>query len=168
LTEIICISASGKARAAKETVARILRAELEKVDDKRVLITRFADPLKLICRNWFDWNGRMDDAGRSLLRYIGTDVVRSLRPDFWVDFTLNLLSMLGDEFDYVIIPDCRYPNEFDMERYGFQPRHLHIECNLAPGKTSSYPAPEFVIANSESPEQLRRAVVDVAHRLIFG
>ena len=169
MAEIISILAAGKTRARTETIARMLKGELEKAE-KSVLITHFADPLKLICRKWFNWDGKMDDTGRSLLQYIGTDIVRSRLPDFWADFTLNLLSVLRNEWDYVIIPDCRYPNELNMDRFGFQPRRVLIETNQAsPGvPCTSSPAPEFIVVDSESPERLRREVEAVAESLIFG
>ena len=174
MTEIICLLGTGKARAGKETVARMLKEELVKAD-KRVLITHFADPLKLICRNWFNWDGRMNDEGRSLLHYVGTDIVRARLPNFWVDFTLSLLSIMGDEWDYVIIPDCRWPNELDFERHGFRTRHIQIESRRVatgvhtPERLPGKSAPEFIIVNDESsPDKLRREVEAVAQCLIFG
>ena len=167
MTEIICIMANGKASVNKELVAKLLRGELEKAD-KRVLVARFADPLKLICRNWFDWDGRMDDAGRSLLRYIGTDVVRARLPDFWADFTLNLLSLLRDEWDYVIIPDSRYPNELDMSRYSFQPRQILIGERHSLEKMPGHMKPEFAIAYDDALDQLRSNIAAVVHRLLRG
>ena len=164
MTEIICISATGKAKSSRETAARLLRDALEK-EKKRVLITRIADPLKMVCRNWFDWNGKMDDAGRAGLRYIGTDIVRARQPNFWIDFTLGLLSILGSEWDFVIIPDCRYPSEFDMERFGFYPRHLRIGSLGSLGNSLDK---IFALIGNDSPEQLRGDIADAAHRLIYG
>jgi len=173
LTEIICISAAGKARPDKEIVAQMLKGELKKAK-KRVLITRFADPIKHICRNWYNWNGRMDDIGRSLMQYVGTDIVRAQRPDFWVDFTMGLLSLMGDEWDYVIIPDCRWPNEMDLGRYGFQARHLRIEDKRGGAATTGgsappgNPAPDFTLVSDASPDQLRSDVAAIAETLLYA
>ena len=167
MTEIICISATGKARACTEAVARMLREELIAMK-KRVLITRFADPIKMICRNWLGWDGQMDDTGRSWLQYVGTDVVRAQRPDFWVDFTIGMLSMLGNEWDFAIIPDCRWPNELDMERYGFQSRLLRIEGNRGPSGPLDKMKPDFTITSLDTPEQLRGDVTAVARSLAQG
>jgi len=163
MTEIVCIT--GKARAAKESVARMLKDELER-NSKRVLIAHYADPIKHICRNWFGWNGRMDAEGRSFLRYVGTDIVRAKRPDFWVDYTLGLLSMMGDEWDYVIIPDAQHPNELDLERYGFQHRHIRIEDDrqdISPGMSE----PDFTLMNAGE-GRLRGNVADVARNLAYA
>jgi len=169
MTEIVTITATGKARAGKEAVARMLKDELEH-NKKRVLITHYADPLKQVCRNWFGWDGRMDAEGRSFLQYVGTDIVRSRRPDFWVDFTLGLLSMMGDEWDYVIIPDCRHPNELDLERYGFHPHHIRLDPPNVPGLEASpdRPAPEFTIVDDEAPGRLRSDVSLVAQNLAYA
>jgi len=160
MTEIICISG---VKTGKDAVAKMLKEELEK-EEKRVLITYFAAPMRRICRDWFNWDGQYDDAGRSLLQYIGTDVVRASQPDFWVDYTLGLLSILGNEWDYVIIPDCRYPNELDMERYGFQPRHIRIEDNR-PGAPIGIAEPDFIIMTDKAPDRLRDDVAAVARSL---
>lgn len=78
---------------------------------KNVLITHFADLLKFICKNYFDWDGAKDDEGREILQYVGTDIIRSIKPDYWVDSVKKILSFFPDEWDYVLIPDCRFPGE---------------------------------------------------------
>lgn len=101
---------SGKAQNGKDTVANILKELLEERGG-RVLITHYADLLKYICRTFFGWNGEKDVYGRELLQYVGTDIVRKKCPDLWVDFIIQILTLFGDSWDYVIIPDCRFPNE---------------------------------------------------------
>lgn len=127
--KVICIS--GLARAGKDTLASMLKDELEK-NGNRVLITHFADLLKFIAKEFFKWNGEKDSEGRRLLQYIGTDVIRKDKPDYWVDFIIEILKWFP-EWDYVLIPDCRFPNECEnfkensfntitirVERPGFQ------------------------------------------------
>ena len=99
---VICIS--GQAGAGKDTVGQIMKEQLER-QGKSVLITHNADLLKYLCRTLFDWDGQKDEAGRSLLQYVGTDVVRKQRPDFWVNFLISIFDLFGDNWDYAIIPD---------------------------------------------------------------
>lgn len=108
--KIICIS--GKAGSGKDTVAGIMEKRLEE-QGKRVLVTHNADLLKYICISFFGWNGEKDEHGRSLLQQVGTGAVRSRNPDYWVDFLIDMFAMFGDNWDYVLIPDCRFPNEID-------------------------------------------------------
>lgn len=108
--KVICIS--GKARSGKDTFAGMLEQELSK-NNSKVLVTHYADLLKYICRTYFNWNGEKDETGRRLLQKIGTDVVRKKKPDFWVDFTVNILNFFYDSWDCVIIPDCRFENEIE-------------------------------------------------------
>ncbi len=75
------------------------------------MITAYGDLVKFVCEKYFGWNGKKDDYGRSLLQWVGTDKVRSVNPNFWVDFIINILSVFKDKWDYVLIPDCRFPNE---------------------------------------------------------
>lgn len=106
--KIILISA--KARHGKDSVAEILKKLMEQ-NNKKVLITHYADLLKYICKTFFSWNGIKDDKGRSILQRVGTDTIRKQNPDYWVEFISDFLKMFSNEWDYVLIPDCRFPNE---------------------------------------------------------
>ena len=128
MTNIICIS--GQAGAGKDTAARILRTLLSEGDRSadKTLIAHNADLLKYICEKFFSWNGYKDEAGRSLLQHIGTDVVRAKDPDFWVNFLVNILRLFPDKWDFLIVPDTRYPNEIERFKAAGHPTiHIHIE-----------------------------------------
>lgn len=101
---------SGKGMAGKDSTANILKEYYEK-QGKKVLITHYADLLKYICKTYFGWNGKKDEFGRGLLQRIGTDEIRKIYPDYWVRFVYEMLSFFNNEWDYVLIPDCRFPNE---------------------------------------------------------
>ena len=107
---LVCIS--GKAQHGKDTTAQIF-AEKFTQSGKKVLVTHYADLLKWMCKNYFNWNGEKDDFGRSLLQRVGTDVIRKQIPNFWVDWLIQLLKLFPNEWDVVIIPDCRFPNEIN-------------------------------------------------------
>lgn len=127
--KVCCISA--KARHGKDTAAAMIAEYLES-KGKRVLITHYADLLKFICKNYFGWNGDKDEKGRTLLQYVGTDVVGKQTPEFWAKFIVDVLKFFPGHWDFVLIPDCRYPWEvltmeenFDtvvlrVERHGFE------------------------------------------------
>lgn len=111
MLKIILIS--GKAQHGKDTAAQLLKKAME-ADGKKVLITHYADLLKYICKTFFDWNGEKDEQGRAILQRVGTDVIRQQEPNYWVRFIDGFLSMFPNEWDYVIIPDTRFPNEIDQ------------------------------------------------------
>lgn len=122
--KIIAISA--KAQHGKDLSATILK-ELMENDGKRVLIAHFADLLKYICEKFFDWNGVKDEIGRTILQYVGTDIIREQKPNYWVDFIVSVLKMFPNEWDYVIIPDTRFPNEIDrLKEEGFNVATLKV------------------------------------------
>lgn len=109
---------AGKAGSGKDTVAKMLDQILTETYRKRVLITHFGDLVKYVATNFFDWDGIKDEDGRTLLQRIGTDVVRRYDPDYWVRFLSQMFYFFKDEFDYVLIPDFRFPNEyFFLEGY---------------------------------------------------
>ena len=131
--KVICIS--GKARHGKDTVAEMLKEEIEQsaktapdsLKAPSVLIFHYADLLKFICKKCFHWNGEKDEPGRALLQYVGTDVVREQNPDYWVDFVVSLLHLFPDKWDIVILPDCRFPNEIEkMKQAGYDVTHVHV------------------------------------------
>ena len=121
--KVICIS--GKAQHGKDTTAGILKEFME-LDGYKVRIIHYADLLKYICKTYFDWNGEKDDYGRTLLQKVGTDTIRAKDPDYWVDFVASLLKLFPEEWDYVIIPDCRFPNEINIMKANFDTLHLRI------------------------------------------
>lgn len=122
--KVFCIS--GKAQHGKDTTARYLAEELRN-KGKRVLITHYADLLKYICKQFFEWNGKKDEDGRHILQYVGTDIIRQQQPDYWVDFIVSLLRLFHDEWDYVLIPDSRFPNEIEnMKHAGFETVHIRV------------------------------------------
>ena len=91
---------SGSARFGKDSTAFMMKELLEK-QKKKVLIIHYADNLKLFAKNYFGWSGQKDQKGRELLQWLGTDMV------------VALLKGIKTLYDYVIIPDVRFPNEID-------------------------------------------------------
>lgn len=165
------IAVSGRARHGKDTVANILQKQLEE-DGHRVLITHYADLLKYICTTFFNWNGDKDDAGRTLLQYVGTDVVRKNNPDYWVDFVADILNYFEDQWDYVVIPDTRFPNEFNrLKERGLDAVHLRVvrpdfispltkEQQAHPSETALDDVkPDFYIVNDSDLKTLKRKTI---------
>lgn len=117
---------SGKAGHGKDTAAGFLKDALE-ADGYSVLIAHYGDLLKYICRTFFDWDGKKDKLGRTLLQKVGTDTIRMQCPDYWVSFLVNIMTFFPNEWDYVLVPDCRFPNEVEyIRRAGFDVIHLRI------------------------------------------
>lgn len=120
------ILVSGKAQHGKDTAAQYIKAELEE-HGETVLIAHYADLVKYICKTFFGWDGNKDEYGRHILQYVGTDVIRSRYPNYWVDFLSEILSIFSDEWDFVIIPDTRFPNEVSrMVEAGFDVTHIRV------------------------------------------
>ena len=109
---------SGSARFGKDSTAFMMKELLEK-QKKRVLIIHYADNLKLFAKNYFGWSGQKDQKGRELLQWLGTDVIRKNYEDTWVDMVVALLKGIKTLYDYIIIPDVRFPNEIDRMRDNF-------------------------------------------------
>lgn len=122
--KVLCISA--KAQHGKDTAATLIKEYLE-AQGKRVLITHYADLVKFVCTKFFNWDGQKDEKGRTLLQYVGTDIISSQQPSYWVDFVISILKFFENEWDYVLIPDCRYPVEVTRMSTAFETQLLRIE-----------------------------------------
>lgn len=122
--KIICVS--GKAQHGKDTTAKFLKDKLV-AEGSRVLIIHYADLLKFICKQYFKWDGNKDEYGRTLLQYVGTDIVRNRYPDFWVKFVSDFAHIFCGTWDYMIIPDCRFPNEiFSLRAMEHAVAHIRV------------------------------------------
>ena len=108
------ITISGKAGCGKDTAAIILKNKIIQNSNKKVVIVHYSDLLKFICKQYFNWNGKKDIKGRKLLQYIGTDIVRSRQPDFWIQMLYEIINIIFVEYDIVIIADARFKNEIDF------------------------------------------------------
>ena len=166
--EILAIS--GHAQNGKDTVAGLLRESL-KADGNRVLVTHYADLLKYMCRTFFNWDGNKDEKGRHILQYVGTDIIRKQAPDFWVDFISSVLTYFNENWDYVLIPDTRFPNEINkLLCNGFDVTHIRVvrpnfESSLTE-EQQNHPSetaldnvnPDFYIYNEGSMEELKAKI----------
>ena len=95
--------------------------------NKKRKLYHFSDLIKYICKEYFNWNGKKDSAGRSLLQQIGTDIVREKNPTFWVDYLVSIVSIFNEFWDYVIIPDTRFPNEISrFKEAGISTIHIRV------------------------------------------
>lgn len=172
--KVICIS--GKAQNGKDSTAEALRASLEN-DGHSVLIAHYGDLVKYVCKQFFAWNGEKDEYGRSLLQSVGTDVIRAARPDYWVDFVTSILELFPDEWDYVLIPDSRFPNEIEAMKEKFHAIHIRVdrpgfispltpEQQAHPSETAldGYPADHYII-NDGTLADLRKKTASFAFDL---
>lgn len=164
------LAISGHAQNGKDTVAGLLRDNL-KADGNRVLVTHYADLLKYMCRTFFNWDGNKDENGRHILQYVGTDVIRKQAPDFWVDFVSSVLTYFNENWDYVLIPDTRFPNEINkLLSNGFDVTHIRVirpnfESSLTEEQKNHTSEtaldninPDFYIYNEGSIEELQSKI----------
>lgn len=112
---------SGKAEAGKTTTANFLKKKLEE-NAKIVHIIPYGQYVKDTAKMLFNWDGKKDEAGRTLLQCWGTDLVRTIDPEFWVETVQRLAFILSQTAtDYIIVDDCRFPNEIENWLNDWQP-----------------------------------------------
>lgn len=173
--KVICIS--GKAQNGKDTSAEFMKAILE-AKGQKVLIAHYGDLVKYVTQSFFDWNGEKDERGRSLLQKVGTDIVRKKDPNYWVRFVADMLSFFYGSWDYVLIPDCRFPGEIDyLKEHGFHTIHMRVvrqnfqsplteEQQNHPSETAlDHTLPDHYINNYGSLEDLRNTLAGIVKEI---
>lgn len=119
----------GSAQHGKDSSASILKYKFESSGSK-CLVLRYGDYLKFLCKEHFGWNGEKDKIGRTLLQIYGTEKARDNNPDIWVNVVIETIKAFGGEYDYVIVPDFRYPNEYSCWlEHGYNPFTVWVHRN---------------------------------------
>lgn len=133
------IAISGKAGHGKDATASLLKNKLNKLGFK-VIIVHYGDLLKFIAEKYLNWDGKKDQEGRELLQWLGTDLIRKKNSNFWVDFVVKtLLFFPEDKWDYVLIPDTRFPNEITQLKKSIE-RVISLRVERQEYKTSLTPS----------------------------
>ena len=106
---------SGKSGSGKDMLAKFLQEELSAAG-KRTIITHYGDPVKYFAKEYFGWNGIKDENGRHLLQHLGTELVRSVLPNYWTGVIIGFLDAIEphNQFDVAIVADVRFPNEAEI------------------------------------------------------
>ena len=107
MKQIIMIS--GKAGHGKDTVAQLLKEELEQKGEK-VLTIHFGDPVKWFAREYYGYTGKKDQKERALLQYIGTEMMRRYDKYYWGSIISEFIAA-NEDFTIAIIPDWRFYSE---------------------------------------------------------
>lgn len=106
---------SGKSASGKDTIAQMMREKLE-ANGKKCITIHYADLVKFFAKEFYNWDGNKDVAGRRLLQTLGTNKVRANDADYWVECVARFLAAISPsgDFDYAFIPDARFPNEIEV------------------------------------------------------
>ena len=107
----IILLISAKAQHGKDSFAEAFTKEAQDKLGFRCLTIKYGDILKYVCREYFGWDGKKDEVGRQTLQQVGTNLCRNNNPDVWVNCVIEIVKGLQTEYDFVLVPDTRFPNE---------------------------------------------------------
>lgn len=168
---------SGKAQNGKDTMAGLIKKALES-EGSKVPIAHYADLLKYICKQFFNWNGDKDERGRHILQHVGTDIIRKQCPDYWVEFLIDIVNFFPNEWEYMLIPDCRFPNEIErliesgldtvhvrVTRDGFESPLSHAQQLHESETALDNIHPDYYIRNNGTLQDLEMSVIDFLSEL---
>ena len=136
LKKIILISA--KAGHGKDTFASMLRHHLE-TQNQSVYIVHLAKHIKQILIDYYGWDGLVKNSyWRTQLQYLGTERIRHQlnRPLFHVNRIMEEIVITSDDFDYYIVPDCRFKNEVNYAKAYFPQQVIDVRITR-PNYTSA-------------------------------
>ena len=145
---------SGKSASGKDTFANIIKDKLEAVGCN-VLIIHFADLVKFYAKEYYNWNGVKDEAGRDLLQKLGTNLVREQFPDYWAETIAKFLAVMNhyEEFDCALIPDTRFENEIEVVKF-WNPNAISIRIQRFNEDKSDYINPDFTEEQLRHPSEI--------------
>lgn len=182
MKKIKVINIAGQAGAGKDTCAEMIKLELQTYG-YRVAIIHYADWIKKIAQVCYHWDGKKDDRGRALLQKLGTEQTRDrIDPNFWVDKVIEVARIIEDDFDYIIIPDLRFPNELQRwAQCGYQqftvkivrPNRPKIAKEQTRHKSETtlenvelWPDFDFVINNDGTGAELKEKAISCARKIM--
>lgn len=107
---------SGKSGHGKDTFANIIKEKLNNVGCN-VMIIHYGDLVKYYLKQYYNWDGEKDEAGRKLLQTLGTDIVRNYDPNYWTEVVARFIAAVKNDWDCILIPDARFVNEVELTKY---------------------------------------------------
>lgn len=109
------VAIAGKARNGKTTVANIFK-NIASDNGESSIIVSYAGYVKYICSTYYGWDGKKDEPGRTLLQSIGDGYREKYGKNYWIDRLVADIETLDGTYDYILIDDCRYPNEIILQK----------------------------------------------------
>lgn len=116
------------AQSGKDTCAAMMKEEYEK-RGKRVIIIAFADYVRMCLDKYYGVKEYKTPEGRTIIQHFATDLVRKNDPTFWGRTVGDLLRAIEDDFDYAIIPDWRFKDEYTSLASRFAP-HIIVQVGI--------------------------------------
>jgi len=165
----------GKAKCGKNTFGEFLREELKDYGYKPCVM-HITNPLYEYARNYFDWNGNLDEKPREFLQKMGFDIIRNKlgKKHFLLDRLYEDINILSNFFDTFIITDARLIEEFEdikknygdvvnikLERDDYDPELSEEEAkHITEHEIDTYDGFDYVIKNRNL-KDLRRSALEV-------
>lgn len=119
-----CITISGPAGHGKDTLAHKLKLKL-KAKEQKVFIIHYADYLKMVATQVYNWNGIKDEIGRDILQKLG-DKMRAQDEMYLINELIKIINLVKNDFDIVLIPDARFPKEIESLKSIGRTVSIHI------------------------------------------
>ena len=126
LKKIILLS--GKAHSGKNYCANYLEEQLE-LKGYKVVQDMFAKYIKEYLRDYYKWDGiTKNDFYRDKLQQLGTDIIKEKLnyKSFHAKRLAEDFNIIENDFDYIIVNDCRFKDEIYTMKAMFPDKVIDI------------------------------------------
>ena len=111
---------AGKAGSGKDLLGNYMKTKYDFKGDSACIL-HITTPLYEYARNYFSWDGNMEEKPREFLQEMGIEVIKNTlhKDTFLVDRLCEDIDILKHYFDVFIITDGRLVSEFNLLRERF-------------------------------------------------
>ena len=107
---------SGKAHSGKDTVANIIKKNL----DKKVITLTYASYLKMYAKEVLGWDGNEETKPRDFLQQIGVELIKTHIDDkMLIKRIIEDIKVYSYFYDVIIIGDARFVDEIEEIKNNF-------------------------------------------------
>ena len=105
----------GKARAGKDTFAKLIKQEEEK-DNNKVCILKLTAPLYSWAEDYFNYDKEKDEKPRELLQTLGYDILqlKLKKKDFLLDYLITTIEVLDNYYEKDLLVTMLNENYYDV------------------------------------------------------
>ena len=128
----------GKARAGKDTFAKLIKQDEEK-DNNKVCILKLTTPLYSWAEDYFNYDKEKDEKPRELLQTLGYDILqlKLKKKDFLLDYLITTIEVLDNYYDVGLITDGRLVHEIEVLKAKYPNTKTILLTNMKDNKLTN-------------------------------
>lgn len=171
---------SGKANSGKDTTCQLINNYIKLKGLKSVNL-QFSSYIKMYAKQITSWDGSEDTKPRSLLQYLGTEVIRNnIDTKFFIRRIIEDIKVYSYYYDVITISDARMPDEIDdiynefKNVYRIKIKRDDFNNNLSDNENAhfsevaldNYENCDYIIINDSSIDELNKKIKNIIDEVL--